>query len=166
MTDEFPEIVSATFTGTAAGGSCTIRYDATSSASMRVAVKRLPAAWMIASKMRRVRCAYDERQRNKGWNCGPCRRILQAELWLVSRAVVSVPSCGTSAKPYVSAGACNRQLRSSMRNHSQCAKLENSTPIVVEALEPAVYIHPIVPCRINSVLPKMRTDSCFSRYRV
>jgi len=39
------------------------------------------AAWMIASKMRRVRWAYDERRRKNGWNCGPCRRILQAELW-------------------------------------------------------------------------------------
>jgi len=39
------------------------------------------AAWMIASKMRRVRWAYDEMRREKGWNCGPCRRILQAELW-------------------------------------------------------------------------------------
>jgi len=76
---------------------------------MRMAVKRLPAAWMIASKMSRVRWAYDERRRKKGWNCGPCRRILQAELWLVSRAVVSVPSCGKRAKLYESAGASKRQ---------------------------------------------------------
>jgi len=53
-------------------------------------VKRLRAAWMIASKMRRVRWAYDERR-------SPCSRILQAELWLV-RAVVSVPSYGKRAE--------------------------------------------------------------------
>ena len=43
--------------------------------------EEVAAAWTIASKMCRVRWAYDERRRNKGWNCSPCRRILQAELW-------------------------------------------------------------------------------------
>jgi len=102
---------------------------------MKMAVKRLPAAWMVASKMRRVRRAYDERRRKKGWNCNPCRCILQAELWLVSRAMVSVRSCSKRAKPYGSTGASKPPALSTyMRNHSQCTKLVNSTPIVVDTL--------------------------------
>jgi len=46
-------------------------------------------------------------------------------------------------------------LAGCMRNHSQSAKTANSSPIVFNTLEPAVYIRTIVPYYINSVGPKV-----------
>jgi len=67
-----------------------------------------------------------------------------------SRAVVSEPN-RTNAEALANAW----HLASCMRNHSQCAKTANSSPIVVDTPEPAVYIRTIIPYYINSVGPKV-----------
>jgi len=47
------------------------------------------------------------------------------------------------------------QLVSCIQNHSQCTKPVNSTPIVVDTLETAVYIRTIIHYYIKSVGPKV-----------
>jgi len=71
-------------------------------------------------------------------------------LYSASRAVVS-ESNRTKAQELANAW----HLASCMRNHSQSAKTANSSPIVVDTLEPAVYICTIIPNYINSVGPKV-----------
>jgi len=67
-----------------------------------------------------------------------------------SRAVASEPN---RIKAQALANAWH--LASCMRNHSQSAKTANSSPIVFNTPEPAVYICTIVPYYINSVGPKV-----------
>jgi len=71
-------------------------------------------------------------------------------LYSASQAVVSEPN-----HTKVQALANAWHLASCMRNHSQSAKTANSSPIVIDTLEPAVYICTIIPYYINSVRPKV-----------
>jgi len=71
-------------------------------------------------------------------------------LYSASRAVVSESN---RTKAQALANAWN--LASCMRNHSQSPKTANSSPIVVDTPEPAVYIRTIIPHYINSVGPKV-----------
>jgi len=67
-----------------------------------------------------------------------------------SRAVVSEPN---HIEAHALANAWH--LASCMQNHSQSVKTANSSPIVVDTPEPAVYICTIIPYYINSVGPKV-----------
>jgi len=71
-------------------------------------------------------------------------------LYSASRAVVSEPN-HTKAQALANAW----HLASYMGNHSQSAKTVNSSPIVIDTPEPAVYICTIIPYYINSVGPKV-----------
>ena len=67
-----------------------------------------------------------------------------------SRDVVSEPN-----RMKVQALANAWHLASCMRNHLQSVKTVNSSPIVFNTPEPAVYICILVPYYINSVEPKV-----------
>ena len=70
-----------------------------------------------------------------------------------SRAVVS-----ESNRMKAQALANAWHLASCMRNHSQSAKTANSSPIVVDTPEPAVYRCTIIPSYLNSVGSKVCDD--------
>ena len=74
-------------------GSCTIQRDVMSTMSMRMVVRLLQAAWMIARCEECIGCTYD------------MMKVEEKRGGLTAHAVVfSKPSCGKRAKPYESTG--------------------------------------------------------------
>jgi len=98
---------------------------------MRMAESLMQAAWMIA------RCEECAGHANNTMKVEDKRgRLAACALVISSQAVVSVPN---HTKAQVLANAWN--LASCMRNHLQSMKTANSSPVVIDTPEPAVYIH-------------------------